>query len=76
MPYLNLKKIIYKNEILDILKNISNEILQADQNTLLNGIWLMLDKYRTKNFNYSEENTYYKQFNSFLQCINILKDNV
>ena len=35
----------------------------------------MLDKYRSKNFNYSEENTYYKQFNSFLQCINILKDN-
>ena len=75
MPYLNKNQDNYKDEILNNLKCISLELLQGGNNILNKGIWVLLERYKSENFNLCTEKTYYKKFNSFLQCINLLKDN-
>ena len=76
MPYLNKNKDNYKDEILNNLKCISLEILQEGNTILKNGIWELLAKYKSKNFDLCTDKTYYKKFNSFLQFINLLKNNL
>ena len=75
MPYLNKNQDNYKDEILNNLKCISLELLQVGKDILDKGIWELLAKYKSKNFDLCNDLTYYKKFNSFLQCINLLKNN-
>ena len=51
-------------------------IVTRGNEVLKNGIWELLEKYKSKKFDLCTEKTYYKKFNSFLQCINLLKDNL
>ena len=74
MPYLNKNQDNYKDEILNNLKCISLELLQGGNEVLKNGIWELLEKYKSKKFDLCNEKTYYKKFNSFLQCINLLEE--
>ena len=64
----------FENNNIDILKNISIELINANPKILEGGIWNLLNNHKTLFFDLTTEKEKYKQFNSFLQCINLLNN--
>ena len=62
----------FENDNINILKNISKELYSGNKRIFDGGIWNLLNNYKTKFFDLTTSEKKYKQFNSFLQCINIL----
>ena len=64
----------FENDNINILKNISTELLMAHDRILEDGIWDLLNNYKTQFFDLTTSKEKYKEFNSFLQCINLLNN--
>ena len=56
-----------------MINNIANILIKADLIKLKNGIWPVLEENKIKECDLANNNNYYKQFNSILQVINLLK---
>ena len=62
------------NPILLLIDKISNIILQANDKTLDEGIWKIFDNNIIPELDLTSKNMNYKQMNSILQPINLLKN--
>ena len=64
---------IVDNPIIKILYNISNELMYGNENVLKYGIWVLMEKYQSNEFNVINKKSYYKLFNSFI-IVNFFKE--
>ena len=64
----------FENNNIAILKKISTELINANPKLLDGGIWNLLNNHKTIFFDLTTEKEKYKQFNTFLQCINLLNN--
>ena len=69
------EKIIIKNPIHLLLEKISNIIIQSNDKTLEQGIWRIFDKNIIPELDLTSKKMKYKEMNSILQPINLLKNN-
>lgn len=58
-----------------ILNKISEELLENKSEIYSKGIWEYLIKYKTKDFDLTTKHNKFKEFNSIMQPINLLKNN-
>ena len=68
------EKLNNNNDIFQKIEKISDILLKSNKKKLENGIWNILENNKTESFDLATKENKFKQFNSIMQVLNLMKN--
>ena len=56
------------------INKIYSKLIKGNNNTLNNGIWELIESYKTVEIDLTTASNYYKEYNNILQTINVFEN--